>query len=629
MRVLLVAVGLLAAASPVWALDLTQQYEEEFVSWALRESRLEIEPEPHGKTIERIEIVRENVIARSDPWPDWFNLFHMKSRDHVVRRELLVRPGDVWDAARVEESARNLRALLSFAVVRTVACKGNRPEHVILLVVTKDLWSIRLNTAFSAVGSILHVLDFQPAEQNFLGRGKIVSIHLRLQQLDLGDVSVRDKLVLGETYIDPRLFGTRLRLEQAFDALVAGQVPCGGQGAGGQSWCSAKKAGDFDGATAWLRLERPLYSLATEWGFGLWGSVNQRQVRRFVVNSSEAVPPGERAGLSLDTMTFDPDTVPEAERRYVPRVYDARELATQASVTRSLGLRFKHDLTAGLGVYRNRYTAPGNFPFDEETVRRYELEWLPRSEDAAYVALGYHLHGTRYLKLRNIQGFALTEDFLLGPDTSIAANFALNTEDTRQSFIEAQAAVQYQWYLRDDLFAPYVRANARWQPNLAELGLQGPWANKLLEVGVRNATPMWGVGRLHTRARLLVRRNDLDHNLSVLGGDSGLRGYASNAFEGQNLVQANVEYRTRPINFYTLHLGLIGFYDGGAVFGGQDPRDSDATLRFHYHHSVGLGVRGQFPQFDKGAVRVDFGVPLDGEGGAVGTWFSFAFLQVF
>ncbi|MHC4917773.1 MAG: BamA/TamA family outer membrane protein, partial [Planctomycetota bacterium] len=186
-RLGLLLAGLLAAASvdalalDLKKIDLKKKYEEELIRWALKQAGLQRDPSPEGKKIERIEIVREEIIAQSDPWPNFLNWFHVKTKDFVVRQELLVAPGEVWDEEKVEESARNLRKLFILAVVRTVPCRSKKPGHVVLLVVTKDLWSLRLNTIFSQVGGVLQRLEFFPTEMNFLGRNKRVSIHLRME----------------------------------------------------------------------------------------------------------------------------------------------------------------------------------------------------------------------------------------------------------------------------------------------------------------------------------------------------------------------------------------------------------------------------------------------------------------
>ena len=97
----------------------------------------------------------------------------------------------------------------------------------------------------------------------------------------------------------------------------------------------------------------------------------------------------------------------------------------------------------------------------------------------------------------------------------------------------------------------------------------------------------------------------------MLGGDSGLRGYPTGAFSvvGGNRMRANLEWRTRPLVFESVHLGAVVFYDAGSVYG--------VLREAVFHHSVGAGLRLLFPQFNHAPFRADFGVPLDAKGFSV------------
>ncbi len=632
-------VALLVAAVPpgsASALDVKKQYEEGLVSWALAQAGLERDPAPAGKVIERIEIVREEIIARSDPWPGFLNIFHVKTKDFVVRQELLIRPGDRWDEELVDESARILRKLFILAVVRTVACRSRTPGKVVLLVVTKDLWSIRLNMNWSMVGSVVGFWDFTPTEMNLAGRNKRLSLHLRLEELDLGSFKVRDAVSVGQLYVDPRVLGSRLRLVEWVDLVIAGEIPSGGVGLGGKAWVPSARPGTIEGAYAQVTLGKPLYSLATEWSWGAWGVLDIRQVRRFTVNP-ESAPPGESPGHGLKTLLVQSPLGTVACKvggapstcHAVPRVYDRSELMAGAYVTRSFGRAIKHDVSAGLTSYRLRYAPPGDFPFDEETRAAYVRYSLARSEDASYFYFTYQTRDTRFIQLRNIQTFALTEDFSLGHNLSLTARFATNLTDAAQGYLELSASASYLWHFRGDLLTLWASASSRWQPRIEALGYPGPLVSSSLDVGFKNVTPRLWIGRLHLQVHATLRDNNIDRTTVALGGDSGLRGYASGQFEGQNLFLVNAEYRSEPLNLFTVHCGFILFYDGGAVFAGPDPRQPSATLPFRFHQSVGLGLRAHLPQFDKESMRVDFGVPLSGDAGGVGTWFSFSFRQTF
>ena len=72
------------------------------------------------------------------------------ARRASIRRELLFAQGDRYDDERIEETMRNLRALGIFALVRIVPVRTHAsPTSVGVLVYTRDLWSLRLETGFN------------------------------------------------------------------------------------------------------------------------------------------------------------------------------------------------------------------------------------------------------------------------------------------------------------------------------------------------------------------------------------------------------------------------------------------------------------------------------------------------
>ncbi len=617
---IIMAASLLWAPPPAQALELNRKYEADLLRWAMKQKGLTPEPSPAGKVIERVVIVREEIIAESDPWPNFLNWFHATTKDHVVRQELLVKRGDRWDDELVKESERNLRKLFILAVARTQACKGSAPGKVVLLVATKDLWSIRFNTQFSMVGSTLQLYDFFPTEQNFLGLNKRVSLHLQLRQLELSTFKNHGSFSLGNLYVDDRVLGSRVRFTQRFDAVIAGDVPCGGTTSSGSqsAWCPEKSFGELEGILGYLWLERPLYSLSTKWGFSLFGLVDTRQERAYV-----------QPGPALRTVSLDGVAPGLSKKDRAPRVYDRSRYEVFARVTRSLGQEIKHDISGGLSAYRKRYTVPGGFPFGEEAEEWFTRNYLPRSESAAYLSVIYRTHEPRFVKVKNVKTLGLTEDLRLGHDVKIELRGGAGLADFDPLFVAALAEASYRWERGGNILYAKVAAKARWQPSLEDEGFDDPWGNAILEAEVKEISPPVPGGRFHLRLGLRLRHNDLTRQRSYLGGEDGLRGFSSKQFEGDNLIRANVEFRSKPINILTLHVGFVLFYDGGAVWGGPDPEQPGQPLKLKYHQSLGLGLRALFPQFDREPLRVDFGIPLKDEGGSIGTWFSLSFKQAF
>jgi hypothetical protein len=272
---------------------------------------------------------------------------------------------------------------------------------------------------------------------------------------------------------------------------------------------------------------------------------------------------------------------------------------------------------------------PQGFPFGKEAERWFTRYFMPRSESAAYLSMIYRTHEPRFVKVKNVESLALTEDLRLGHDVKVELRGGAGLADFEPLFVTALVDASYRWERDGNILYARVAGKGRWQPALEDQGFDDPWANAILEAEVREISPPVPGGRFHLRLGMRLRHNDLTRERSYLGGDDGLRGFSSKQFEGDSLIRANVEFRSMPINILTLHVGFVLFYDGGAVWGGPDPEQPGHPLKLKYHQSLGLGLRALFPQFDREPLRIDFGIPLKDEGGSIGTWFSLSFRQAF
>ena len=167
-----------------------------------------------GRTIARIEVVAVPVFTPADPIPDVLNVFHVTTREHVVRQELLFAQGDAFDPERIEETARNLRSMV---VLTTASVEPFRAEggDVGVLVVTKDLWTLRHGFVdlFFDPARFSETLRVRGAltEMNLLGLNKSVAIQYARNPW------VRE---IGQTYLDRRVLGSSTTLFWPF--LVEG-----------------------------------------------------------------------------------------------------------------------------------------------------------------------------------------------------------------------------------------------------------------------------------------------------------------------------------------------------------------------------------------------------------------------
>lgn len=532
------------AATPV---SQDTGYEDRLVQWGLGLHERTLEPSPEGKKLEEILVASEDVFAPQDLFPTFLNVFHVKTREGVVRREVLLKVGDPWAPHRVLETERNLRKLFLLAVVKIVAVKG-KDGGVAMLIVTKDKWSLRLSNSFTLIGSLLQFLQLQLIEVNFNGWG---------QQLAVNTTIRLDTFSVGQTFIERRLLSSRWYLGESA-ALIFN-----------------RQSGALEGTVGAVSFGQPIINLDPQWGFTLDGSWNVRRRRVFRGASIWQLPYPD--GTSSDT---------------VPFVYDVREFAGEAQVTRSFGRELKVDVSASVGGYSRQYKPS---LVTDEKAAWLNANYLPRSENATYVTGYVRAFPSDFRVLRNIDTFELSEDFQLGWVAQGGARWAFPLPFAPSNFIELGASLRYRFYKGDDLFTVTVAGGVRIRPGLDP-------ANQRFAAEVSNYSPQFWGGRFVGRVLVDFKGNDLDNRQLLLGGSTGLRGAFPDQFSGRNMVLANVEYRARPIELWTNWLGVVLFYDVGSAF----------TVNPSLTHTVGIGFRLLLPQLNKEVLRVDFGFVFGG-----------------
>ncbi len=214
-------------------------FERETVDAVLADNGLVVEPKPEGKTIGRILVVNSEVFSKKDGFLSWFNIFHWTTKKHVIEREVLLRPGMKWDKELADESIRRIRDPILSNIVVLLAIKTADPKVVDLLVVTRDVWSLRLNSDFQIQDGDLTFLTLSLAENNFLGLRKKTAVTFLMDQ---GAFSI------GPRYTDSNIAGTRLTLSTAANAIFS------------------RETGEFEGSASSTSFAYPLWSLATPFG---------------------------------------------------------------------------------------------------------------------------------------------------------------------------------------------------------------------------------------------------------------------------------------------------------------------------------------------------------------------------
>ena len=160
---------------------------------------------PAGPIIDSVEIRPENVFDLAEPKYDNFlfrlaNKTHFVTRPGVIRRELLLKKGDVYDTALVSETVRNLRAL-PFLLKTEIRLDTGQGGKSIMVVNTSDKWTTTGGVSFHRTGG-RDDLRIGIKENNFLGYGIFMSHNFLIVENDRDyyQVEMSDNRVWGKGF---------------------------------------------------------------------------------------------------------------------------------------------------------------------------------------------------------------------------------------------------------------------------------------------------------------------------------------------------------------------------------------------------------------------------------------------
>ncbi|MES1157549.1 MAG: BamA/TamA family outer membrane protein [Haliangium ochraceum] len=559
-----------AAAEPARALG---RLEQESTDEALAALGLHVDPRPEGKIVGTITVVNQEVFSRRDWWFQFFNLFHRTTRPEILRRELLFTPNTPYDATLIEESIRNLQSPSNLivggrpfgqpelsSVVVIVPVASPRAGIVDLLVVTRDVWSLRFNTNFEFQQNTLSLLETSMSENNLFGWRKYLSVGFTMDQ---------GAYVIGPTYFDPNVGGSRLTLLASASASYA------------------RGTNDYEGNRELFSLRYPLFSLASRWGGGVDVRHQDAVIRTFRGNSLRRLDlPGDPAGVV--------ETVPYEFRRTIA--------AVDGNVVRSFGASVIQRVTAGYLFDGRRSSTLPTFPGDPADPQRaldqqrFLLQFTPISEQRSEPYLVYETFTPRYDVYRDLDTFDLRENRRLGPSAEVRVGFGVPA-------------------LGADFAAVALDGAVSWAVGLGGAG--GGYGSIALGGGARLRDGRFidqsAGGRLYAASpsvrrllRLVVSveagayRADTQKRQFILGGATGMRGYAIGDFLGTTQIVAHTELRTAPLPVLSQRFGALLFYDVG------DAASSFAAVVLH--HDVGLGLRWLIPQLNSSVIRADWAI---------------------
>src|SRR5689334_1368399 len=203
-----------------------------------------------AQTAARPPIIRSVVIDRAEVFDSaeasrfWafrlVNALHAETKLYVIRRELLFAPGEPYDTAKTNESARNLRALSIFRDVDIDTVSAD--SGVTVRVRTTDGWTTNVGFGIRTSGT-QHVINTFIQEINLLGTRTVAT---------LGYQSDPDRSSVVAAFDTPRLIANRVGVGASYARLS-------------------------DGHSAGAALNYPFFSLSSRQGGSLsWGLFDGR-----------------------------------------------------------------------------------------------------------------------------------------------------------------------------------------------------------------------------------------------------------------------------------------------------------------------------------------------------------------
>ena len=355
--------------------------EKQSVARALTARGLVIDPQPWGKPVARVLVYNENVFAEAN-WLRFFNFIHYTTRESAIRQELPIQAGDMWDDDKVAESARILHDPLYSSVVALLPIKASEPGKVDLLVVTRDVWSLRFNTQYTFQQGSLTNLSISISENNFLGYRNVLAAAALMDQ---------GSLAVGPLFIDKNFLGKHLDFRARVDEILTRQSldvvsPNGDHTPTGdpKGW---EDGGGYrhEGRDATISLSRPLWSLASEWGAGSSFSFSNAIARSYF-------------GTGIRSYD-DPDT---QGVEAIAREFRYKTWSVSANATRQWGSILKQQFTFGYTVASQHPQLLPNFSSDPMLRADFVRDVFPHDEVISQPYIEYSFFQPKYRTLRNL-----------------------------------------------------------------------------------------------------------------------------------------------------------------------------------------------------------------------------------
>ncbi|MBW3571403.1 MAG: BamA/TamA family outer membrane protein [Gemmatimonadetes bacterium] len=484
------------------------------------------------------------------------NRMHVRTREAVIRRELLFREGDCYAPALLKDSERILRSLSFIADADVFAVRQpDGSQHVV--VETRDEWSMRVEPQWDSDQGGLQLTGVGVREDNLLGTGQHVSAYVKESQ---------GERVYGAAVGTRQLLGTRLDAE-----LGVAKTPVG--------------------VSVVQRLAYPFRGEAGRWAFRQEIEHLERNFVIFVPDEDGAV---RRRYFEEARRSFDVGTVMRLGRRgqltlfgvavagewtEYPRDYLSTDGGGDQPAVRQMVPGDPEPVLTGLDTISSVRVV---FLAGQRNVwfeRRRALDAVRGTED---VRLGVEAEAGIG---RSLQAFSDDDDLLLDLGFSLAAaplhgvlaGFSARGEGRRVYGAERGSL---EWR---NLFGQ-ADAWAYWRPS-----------EESRHTFVAAAT---AVGGWRTMVPFQL----------TMGNRAGVRGLPTHAWPGERRLVASLEHRMYLGWPYPrlFDLGTAAFVDAGKMWAGGDAFGMNSPVEA----SVGVGLRAAFPPGSRRTYRMDVAVPV-------------------
>jgi len=478
------------------------------------------------------------------------NALKVNTRESVVRQELRIKEGDLYDQFKIDESARFLRILPFFRAVNITPTFDG--EFVDLLVRVQEQWTLLPQLSVGIGGGPNDSQTIGLIERNLLGFGK------RLE-LVYGKDEGREKIEA--VWDDLRVAGTDNRFFLSFFERSDG-------------WSTAGLAG------------RPFRALTDDesWG-GSW-DFSDTIGRLFVLGDERYIFRQEHSEFGIRFVEAYGD--PSSDRARIGFGYQySRDTFKQADAS----------------DYDDIDLDPAKVPNDPSLLpetRQYSGPFVSVEKiEADYISLGY------------IDRFDIVQDFNLGNEFSTKIQYAPDALGSIGDTLLVSGSVRTGIRFGEKEFGRgEIGGSIRSDTDGFHNGFLRAEEKYFNVLGPKFIFGQY-VGQHTLAAQIAVEyAEDFDRDRQLLlGAENGLRGYESRTFEGDKKFILNLEDRITLAEdiFNLVSLGGVVFADvGGATY--------DAVgrlLKNNIYSDVGVGLRIGFPRSSGGGViRIDLAVPL-------------------